>query len=82
MKAANLPFDVGHVMIGPLDFLFGTIENDESPKTKPQKVKPKPANTSNLDLDPDAWPKFEKLVKSAAKMGHKPHATEKPPRKT
>jgi len=54
----------------------------KAPKTKPQKVKPKPANTSNLDLDPDAWPKFEKLVKSAAKMGHKPHATEKPPRKT
>lgn len=26
-----------------------------------------------LDLDPDAWPKFEALVKSAAKMGHKPH---------
>lgn len=22
---------------------------------------------------PDAWPKFEKLIKSAAKMGHKPH---------
>jgi len=26
-----------------------------------------------LELDPNAWPKFEALVKSAAKMGHKPH---------
>jgi hypothetical protein len=26
---------------------------------------------SNLDLDPDAWPKFEKLMKSAAKMERK-----------
>ena len=29
----------------------------------------------DLDLDPDAWPKFEKLIKSAAKMGPKPHKT-------
>ena len=28
---------------------------------------------ADLELDPDAWPKFEKLVKSAAKMGPKPH---------
>lgn len=26
-----------------------------------------------VELDPDAWAKFEKLVKSAAKMGPKPH---------
>ena len=26
-----------------------------------------------VELDPDAWPKFEKLIKSAAKMGPKPH---------
>jgi len=29
----------------------------------------------DLELDPDAWPRFEKLVKSAAKMGHKPHSS-------
>ena len=28
---------------------------------------------ADLELDPDAWPKFEALVKDAAKMGHKPH---------
>ena len=27
----------------------------------------------DIELDPDAWPKFEALVRSAAKMGHKPH---------
>jgi hypothetical protein len=31
------------------------------------------ANAVGLDLEPDAWPKFEKLIKSAAKMGPKPH---------
>jgi hypothetical protein len=35
--------------------------------TKAEKVE--------LDLDADAWPKFEALVKSAAKMGPKPHGT-------
>jgi len=35
--------------------------------------KPLAAKSDALDLDPDAWPKFEALVKSAAKMGHKPH---------
>jgi hypothetical protein len=30
-------------------------------------------NSENLELDPDAWSKFEKLIKSAAKMGPKPH---------
>ena len=44
----------------------------KAPKPKP-KAKPKAADTSNLDLDPDAWPKFEKLIKNAAKIGHKPH---------
>jgi len=42
---------------------------------KPKKAKPKSieSNVSTLDLDPDAWPKFEKLIKSAAKLGPKPH---------
>ena len=51
------------------------------PKKKTKKAKPAQVDTSNLDLDPDAWPKFEKLIKSAAKMGPKPHAKEKHPRK-
>jgi len=40
---------------------------------KKAEAKKPPPDTSNLDLDPDAWPKFEKLVKSAAKMGPRPH---------
>lgn len=31
-KGGELPFDIGHVMIGPLNFLFGTVEHDKSPK--------------------------------------------------
>ena len=45
----------------------------KAPKTKPKKAKAIQTDTSNLDLDPDAWPKFEKLIKSAAKLGPKPH---------
>jgi hypothetical protein len=44
-----------------------------TPKAKKTKLSPADAATPKLDLDPDAWPKFEALVKSAAKMGHKPH---------
>ena len=46
---------------------------------KPSRPKLKKATAQSielnvaLDLDPDAWPKFEKLIKSAAKMGPKPH---------
>jgi hypothetical protein len=43
-----------------------------SPQKKSSKPQP---NTASLELDPDAWPKFEGLVKAAAKMGHKPHDT-------
>lgn len=46
-------------------------------KSKHKKAKAIKADTSNLDLDPDAWPKFEKLIKSAAKMGPKPHIAKK-----
>lgn len=28
-----------------------------------------------LELDPEAWPKFEKLVRSSALMGPQPHKT-------
>ena len=40
---------------------------------KARSSKASRAPKSNLDLDPDAWPKFEALIKSAAKLGHKPH---------
>jgi len=43
----------------------------------PKKAKTIKVDASNLDLDPDAWPKFEKLIKSAAKMGPKPHQPKK-----
>jgi hypothetical protein len=42
------------------------------PNRSPKK--PDTDQIKNLALDPDAWPKFEKLIKSAAKMGPKPHA--------
>ncbi len=42
-------------------------------KTIKAKSKPIGLEVAKLDLDPDAWPKFEKLVKSAAKLGPKPH---------
>jgi hypothetical protein len=45
--------------------------------TKPRKPKAAP-EPQPVELDPDAWPKFEALVKSAAKMGHKPHAPSRP----
>jgi hypothetical protein len=45
----------------------------KAPKPKTKKPKPISPDVANLELDQDAWPKFEKLVKSAAKMGPKPH---------
>jgi hypothetical protein len=41
-------------------------------KQKVASVK-KTGKDLNVELDPEAWPKFEALVKSAAKMGHKSH---------
>ncbi len=38
-------------------------------KSKPERA----SKRVTVDIDPDAWPRFEALVKSAAKMGHKPH---------
>jgi hypothetical protein len=43
------------------------------PPEKTRKPNQKPTDKASLELDPNAWPKFEKLIKSAAKMGHKPH---------
>jgi hypothetical protein len=43
------------------------------PKGRRKKTTSEASASANLDLDPDAWPKFEALVKSAAKMGPKPH---------
>jgi hypothetical protein len=46
------------------------------PKNEPtEKKAPKP---EAIDLDPDAWPKFEKLIKSAAKLGPRPHGKKAP----
>jgi hypothetical protein len=39
------------------------------PKPSPKKPAPSP----KLEFEPDAWERFESLVKSAAKMGHQPH---------
>ena len=40
---------------------------------------PKPSpKTPNLEFAPDAWERFESLVKSAAKMGHQPHKASAP----
>lgn len=33
----------------------------------------KPADSPKIEFEPDAWQRFESLVKSAAKIGHKPH---------
>jgi hypothetical protein len=46
----------------------------------PAPKKPKNVNKREIEaveLVPDAWPKFEKLVKSAAKLGPKPHKDSK-----
>lgn len=45
--------------------------------TKKPKAKPSPIDPATLELNPNAWPKFEGLVKRAAKMGHKPHEIKK-----
>jgi hypothetical protein len=39
----------------------------------PKASKSDGTKAEKMELDPHAWPKFEKLIKSAAKMGHKPH---------
>jgi hypothetical protein len=48
-------------------------------RSRPTPKRPKPISpeVANVELHPDAWGKFEKLVKSAAKMGPKPHAPKK-----
>ena len=45
----------------------------KTPKKKTEKPKPSPEDLANLELDPKAWPKFERLVKRAGEMGPKPH---------
>ena len=35
----------------------------------------KGTKVEEIELDPDAWPKFEKLIRSAAKMGPMPHSS-------
>ena len=45
-------------------------------KAKTKKTSHKKQPPPDLDLDPDAWGKFERLVKSAAEMGPRPHNQE------
>ena len=45
----------------------------KTPAKKAAKAKLSPDEIASLDLDENAWPKFEKLIKDAAKMGPKPH---------
>jgi hypothetical protein len=44
------------------------------PKTSPKKPE-------KLEFAPDAWERFESLVKAGAKMGHQPHKPSPPQRK-
>jgi len=53
------------------------LDMAKAPTKKPKKATAQSIESNAAmvgDLDPDAWPKFEKLIKSAAKMGPKPHA--------
>ena len=36
------------------------------------RSKSKPVKVEGVEIDPDAWPKFEKLIRDAAKRGPKP----------
>jgi hypothetical protein len=36
---------------------------------------PPEEKAKELDLDRDAWPRCEELIRNAAKAGHKPHST-------
>jgi hypothetical protein len=49
------------------------MDMKKPPAKKPTKAKLTQDEIASLDLDENAWPKFEKLIKSAAKMGPKPH---------
>lgn len=40
--------------------------------------KPSPKKKPKLEFAPDAWERFESLVKSAAKMGPRPHDGSRP----
>jgi hypothetical protein len=37
--------------------------------SKAKKSAVKPPKADDLDLDPDAWPKFEKMIRTVAKSG-------------
>lgn len=39
---------------------------------KPSPKKPSAPSLKD-DFEPDAWERFESLIRSAAKMGHQPH---------
>lgn len=49
-----------------------------APTKATKRKKPAPIVVdADLELLPDAWDRFEGLVKSAAKMGHQPHDPKK-----
>lgn len=54
----------------------------KSPSPKKAKSTPSRAELEAAELDPKAWPKFEALMKAAAKMGHTPHKNTKKKTKT
>jgi hypothetical protein len=41
-------------------------------KKKPKRIPKSKIKADDLELDPDAWPKFEQLIRDAAKLGPKP----------
>ena len=52
-----------------------------STKKRPQRYADRKAAEA-LDLDPDAWPKFEDLIRKAAKVGPAKDGPKKRPAKT
>jgi len=48
----------------------------KKPTILPRKPRQRtPIKIEEIELEPHSWPKFEKLIRSAAKMGPKPHKT-------
>ena len=51
-----------------------SLVTNPMPKPSPKKLH----DLNNIEFAPDAWERFESLVKSAAKMGHQPHKATRP----
>lgn len=48
------------------------------PMPKKASPKKKPTKVEAVELVPDAWPRFERLIKQAAKIGPQPRVAKKP----